>query len=221
VRVAIADDSALFREGLSMLLTAAGVTVVAEARTAPELLAHLRRAQVDVAILDIRMPPTFTDEGLVCADRVRQLHPDVGVLVLSTYTQATYAVQLLARGHGGVGYLLKDRVDDVSGLLDALTRITAGESVIDPLIVQGLLARRRTVPVLTALTDRERQVLALMAEGRSNAGIGRALHLGAKTVEGHVGSIFRHLDLPGGDDQNRRVLAVLTFLRAGDATSLH
>lgn len=212
MRVALADDSALFRQGLTLLLGAAGVEVTAQARTGQELLARIDNHPPDVVILDIRMPPTFTDEGLQAAEIVRSRHPDVGILVLSTYTETPYAVRLLQACQGKVGYLLKDRVDDAAALLDALTRITAGESVIDPEIVTRLVARPRRSP-LSELTDRERDVLRLMAEGRSNAGIGQALFLSPKTIETHVASVFGKLNLPPASDDNRRVLAVLTWLR--------
>jgi DNA-binding NarL/FixJ family response regulator len=215
MQVALADDSALFRNGLAALLTSAGVTVELQARTGQELLARLSRAAlVDVALLDIRMPPTFTDEGLVAALAVRERHPDIGVLVLSTYAETAYAARLLESGTGGVGYLLKDRVDDVTTLLDALDRISAGETVVDPDIVRRLLARQRVGRLLDKLTEREREVLEHMALGRSNAGIARQLHLGVKTVERHIANILQRLDIVDASDDNRRVLAVLTWLRA-------
>jgi DNA-binding NarL/FixJ family response regulator len=213
VRVAIADDSALFREGLRLMLTAAGIDVTVQARTGTELLARIYRDPPDVAMLDIRMPPTFTDEGLVAAQQLRAAHPAIGVLVLSTYAEISYAVKLLSEGQAGLGYLLKDRVDDVSTLCDALERVARQETVIDPDIVRRLFARRRATNTLQKLTQRERQVLQLMAEGRSNAGIARQLHLGTKVVEAHIAAIFRRLDLHGSSDDNRRVLAVLSWLR--------
>jgi DNA-binding NarL/FixJ family response regulator len=213
LRVAIADDSALFREGLRLMLTAAGIAVCVQARTGAELMARIRHAPPGVAILDIRMPPTFTDEGLVTAQQLRAAHPEVGVLILSTYAETAYAVRLLGRGDAGVGYLLKDRVDDVATLCDAVERVARQETVIDPDIVRRLFLRRRTTSELSALTDREREVLHLMAEGRSNAGIARQLHLSTKVIESHIAAIFRRLDLYGSPDDNRRVLAVLTFLR--------
>lgn len=215
MQVALADDSALFRNGLAALLTSAGVTVELQARTGHELLARLpKTALVDVALLDIRMPPTFTDEGLVAALAVRERHPDIGVLVLSTYAETAYAARLLESGTGGVGYLLKDRVDDVTTLLDALDRISAGETVVDPDIVRRLLARQRVGKLLDKLTEREREVLEHMALGRSNAGIARQLNLGVKTVERHIANILQRLDILDASDDNRRVLAVLTWLRA-------
>ena len=216
MRVALADDSALFRDGLAVLLRAAGAEVVLQARTGEELIGGLDDGLVDVAILDIRMPPTYTDEGLVAASRIREEFPGVGVLVLSTYAETAYAVALLSTSTGGTGYLLKDRVDDVASLLDALERIAAGETVVDPDIVRRLLSRRRNTAVIDRLADRERDVLELMAQGRSNAGIAHALYLSTKTVEKHIANVFTHLDLVGGTDDNRRVLAVLTWLRNTD-----
>jgi DNA-binding NarL/FixJ family response regulator len=213
MRVALADDSALFRDGLALLLNRAGIEVVIQARTGDELLARLRVEEPDVAIVDIRMPPTFTNEGLEAAQLIRERYPSVGVLVLSTYAETAYAVQLLASGQAAIGYLLKDRVDDVATLRDALSRIAQGETVIDPDIVRRLVSRQRSNDVLGGLSSRERQVLELMAEGRSNAGIARHLHLGTKTVEGYIASLFRHLDIPESSDDNRRVLVVLTWLR--------
>jgi DNA-binding NarL/FixJ family response regulator len=214
VRVAVADDSALFREGLVMLLRAAGIEVSAQAGTAEEILAHVATDPPEVVILDIRMPPTFTDEGLVAAERIRRTYPHVGVLVLSTYAETPYAVRLLGDGVGGAGYLLKDRVDDTAALHDALRRIAAGRLVLDEEIVTRLLAHRRRASVLESLTDRERAVLRHMAEGRSNQGIGALLQLAPKTVENHVANILAKLDMPASADDNRRVLAVLAWLRA-------
>jgi len=214
MRVALADDSALFRRGLAMLLSAAGVEVVAEARTGVELVERVAVDPPDVVVLDIRMPPTFTDEGLATAEQLRTRHPGIGVLVLSTYAETPYAVRLLGSDSRGLGYLLKDRVDNAETLRDALVRLIAGESVIDPEIIARLLARQRTASTLRQLTGRERDVLRLMAEGRSNAGIGQKLCLSPKTVESHVASLFTKLRLPAAADDNRRVLAVLTWLRA-------
>ena len=212
MRVAVADDSALFREGLVALLEAAGVEVTVQAKTGDELLARISCDVPDVAILDIRMPPTFTDEGLVCAERIRRAHPGVAVLVLSTYTETAYAMRLLANGSEGVGYLLKDRVDSARTLVDALGRLTAGESVIDPGIVNRLLAKPG-VSVLARLSDRERLVLGLIAEGRSTVAISNQLQVSPKTVETQIASIFTKLDLPSAANTNRRVLAALTWLR--------
>lgn len=215
MRIALCDDSTLFREGLAGLLVASGVEVVLYTRDGEELLARLDPTDPpDVAILDIRMPPTFTDEGLVCALAVRQHFPGVGVLVLSTYAETAYAAQLLEAAAGGIGYLLKDRVDDVGTLLDALHRIDHGETVVDPDIVRRLLERRRRSSVLEGLTTREHQILEQMAQGRSNAGIARQLHLGIKTVERHIANLLAALGINGDSDDNRRVLAVLTWLRS-------
>lgn len=214
MRVALADDSTLFRTGLAMMLAAAGIEVVAQVDNGNALLAAVAAETPDAVILDIRMPPTFTDEGLVVADQLRLRHPGVGILVLSTYAQTSYAIRLLGDGMPGRGYLLKDRVDDVTTLRDALRRITAGESVVDTEIVSRLLGRQQRVRELERLSEREREVMRLMAEGRSNNGISQQLHLTAKTVESHVSAVFLKLGLHPTPDQNRRVLAVLAWLRA-------
>jgi DNA-binding NarL/FixJ family response regulator len=219
VRVALADDSALFRRGLAALMTTAGFDVVAEARNGDELLALIATDVPDAVVLDIRMPPTFTNEGLVTAERIRAAHAEVGVLLLSTYAQADYATRLLDVLVDRVGYLLKDRVDDVRTLGEALDRITHGESVVDPEIVMRLLRRHRRSHVIDRLTPRERDVLRLMAEGRSNAGIGRELYLSSKTVEAHAAGVFVKLGLEAESATNRRVLAVLTWLRASGEPS--
>lgn len=200
------------------MLTAARIEVTVQARTGDELLTYIRSDPPDVAVLDIRMPPTYTDEGLVTAHRIRELYPDTGVLVLSTYAETGYAIQLLNGGQHGVGYLLKDHVDDVATLCDALERVAAAGTVVDPLIVRRLLDRRRTSDVLSTLTAREQEVLGLMAEGRSNAGIARHLRLSTKAVEGNIAAIFRRLDLHGSSDDNRRVLAVLSWMRSEGIT---
>jgi DNA-binding NarL/FixJ family response regulator len=215
VRVALADDSALFRQGLARLLADAGVEVIAEASSGAELITRVSASPPDVAVLDIRMPPTFTDEGLVTAEQLRRQHPGVGVLLLSTYAETPCAVRLLAGGSARAGYLLKDRVDDTRALREALIRITEGGCPIDPDIVARLLSPQRTASRLDRLTDRERDVLRLMAEGRSNLGIAQQLYLGQKTVEAHAAAIFTKLGLPVTADDNRRVLAVLTWLRDG------
>jgi DNA-binding NarL/FixJ family response regulator len=219
MRVVICDDSALFRRGLALLLGHVGVEVVAEARDAAEIRARLdgdlHGDKVDVAILDIRMPPTFTDEGLTAAIELRERFPGLGVLVLSTYAEGTYAARLLEASPRGVGYLLKDRVDDASALRDALERVASGGVAIDPEIVSMLFQRQHQETVLHRLTDREREVLALMAEGRSNAAIARTLFLGTKTVEAHIAAVLTKLGLSPAPDDNRRVLAVLTWLRMG------
>ncbi|SNQ47223.1 Two component transcriptional regulator, LuxR family [Frankia canadensis] len=214
MRVAIADDSALFREGLAMLLASSGAEVVAQAATADELVSGLDRSRPDAVIMDIRMPPTYTDEGLVAAERIRARHRGVAVLVLSTYAETPYALRLLGGGGGGLGYLLKDRVDDVAALQDALRRVVEGRLVLDEEIVAGLLAHRRHADELARLTPRERSVLGHMAEGRSNQGIGSRLHLAPKTVENHIAGVFAKLGMPASGDDNRRVLAVLAWLRA-------
>ena len=213
MRIALADDSALFREGLATLLRASGVEVVAQAASGAELLEAVAGDPPDAVVLDLRMPPTFTDEGLVTAEELRSRFPDVGVLVLSTYAEIAYAARLLAAGTGHVGYLLKDRVEDSGALRDALARIVAGGSVVDADIVRRLLGRQRTSTAVDQLTARERDVLRLMAEGRSNQSIGKELYLSAKTVETHIAQVFAKLGLPPSSHDNRRVLAVLTWLR--------
>jgi DNA-binding NarL/FixJ family response regulator len=199
---------------LALLLDDHGVDVTAQLATGDQLLAAIRADPPDAAIVDIRMPPTFTDEGLVLADRIRELHPPVAVLVLSTYAETPYAIRLLQGGGRGVGYLLKDRVADASALIGALQRITAGEAVIDADLVATLVAQQHRAKQLDPLTTRERDILRLLAEGRSNAGIGKILHLSPKTVEPHVASVFLKLGLSSDADDNRRVLAVLAWLRA-------
>ena len=215
MRVVIADDSMLIREGLARLLTDAGVEVVGTAETAPELLRRVDAVVPDVAIVDIKMPPTHTDEGIVAAHQIRRDHPSVGVLVLSSYLESTYAMQLLADVPERVGYLLKDRVSDVSVLADALQRIVDGDCVVDPTIVARLMVRPRQRNPLDDLTEREREVLGLMAEGRTNSAIGKALFLSAKTVETHVRLVFQKLGLEQSAADHRRVLAVLALLRSG------
>jgi DNA-binding NarL/FixJ family response regulator len=214
MRVAIADDSSLFRGGLKLLLGQVGVEVCLEVGTGQQLLAGVPTERPDVAIVDVRMPPTFTHEGLETAEALRDLHPEIGVLILSTYTEIAYASQLFNQGASGRGYMLKDRVDDVSTLRDALVRLAAGESVMDGTIVESLIERSRRRDALSDLTSREREVLHGMAEGRSNAGIAAVLNLSSKTVENYTASIFAKLDIPAGTDDNRRVLAVLSWLRA-------
>ncbi|MFG6201563.1 LuxR C-terminal-related transcriptional regulator [Nonomuraea sp. JJY05] len=213
MRVVICDDSALFRRGLALLLGAVGVEVAAQARDVTELWAELGAHQVDAAILDVRMPPTFTDEGLAAAIEVRERYPELGVLVLSTYAEGAYAARLLDASPRGVGYLLKDRVDDAAALRSALERVASGGAVVDPEIVGILLRQRHEETTLSRLTDRERDVLRLMAEGRSNAAIARTLFLGTKTVEAHIAAVLTKLGLSPAAEDNRRVLAVLTWLR--------
>jgi DNA-binding NarL/FixJ family response regulator len=214
MRVVVADDSMLIREGLTTLLRQAGVTVVGKASNADELLRSVALSHPDVAVVDVRMPPGHSDEGVVAAERIRDEHPNVGVLLLSHYVDSRYAARLLAEHPGRLGYLLKERVSDMAVLIDALERIADGECVIDPTIVAGLVKRPRPAQALAVLSNRERQVLALMAEGHSNQGIAEQLVLSGKTVESHVRQIFAKLDLPDTSDQHRRVLAVLRFLRS-------
>ena len=214
MRVVVADDALLTREGIVHLLREAGIDVVAEAENAEQLLAHVRRARPDAAVVDIRMPPTHTDEGLVAAQRIRAEHPDVAVLLLSQYVDPQYAMRLLEEHPERVGYLLKDRVFDVAVLVDALRRLGDGETVVDPTIVSLLFGRRRRTDPLGKLTEREREVLALLAEGLSNKAVGSRLFITEATVEAHVKSIFLKLGLTVDPDAHRRVLAVLTYLRA-------
>jgi DNA-binding NarL/FixJ family response regulator len=213
VRIAIADDHVLLREGLARLLAEARMNVVLQAADAQALLAGIPRSQPDVVIVDIRLPPTFTNEGLQAADAIREQHPEVGVLVLSQYLEAAYALRLLEAFPGRIGYLLKDRVSQVSLLTDAIERVAAGECVVDPTIISRLVGRPGMAAPLGALTPRERDVLGLMAEGRSNRAIAGRLYLSEKTVEGNVKRIFDKLNLTAASGDNRRVLAVLAFLR--------
>jgi DNA-binding NarL/FixJ family response regulator len=217
MRLVVADDSMLLREGLARLLADAGFVVVGMAEDAPGLMRHVELTRPDVAIVDIKMPPTHTDEGIAAAQKIRTAHPQVGVLVLSQYLESRYAMRLLEHAPDKVGYLLKDRVSDIAVLADALKRVDEGECVIDPTIVSRLLKRPRKLGPLDELTKRERDVLALMAEGRSNGAIGHTLFLSPKTVEANVGQIFRKLELQQSPDDHRRVVAVLTYLRAGPA----
>ena len=213
MRVIVADDEVLLREGLARLLAEAGFEVAGQARDAAELLRLVERRLPDVVVVDIKMPPTHTDEGLVAAAQIGERHPETGVLVLSHYLEPRYAMRLLEEHPQGVGYLLKHRVSDIAVLTDALNRIAEGECVIDPTIVAQLVARRRAGP-LEQLTQREREVLALMAEGHSNEAIGQRLFLSPRTVETHVRQIFLKLDLRETPAYHRRVVAVLTFLRS-------
>ena len=214
MRVVVADDSVLFREGLAQLLEGSGFEVVGRAGDRKQVLASVLAQRPDMVITDIRMPPTHTTEGLEAAVEIRQRLPQVAVLLLSHYVETTHAVRLLERGAGGVGYLLKDRVADVREFIDAVRRVGAGGSAIDPEVVSELVVRRRRRDLVGELTEREREVLRLMAEGRSNSAIGAAMHLSQKTVEGHVRNIFTKLQLEPADDDHRRVLAVVTYLRA-------
>ena len=213
MRVAIADDHVLLREGLARLLAEAQMDVVLQAPDAERLLTGLARARPDVAVIDIRLPPTFTDEGLRAADAIREAHPEIAVVILSQYLETAYALRLLERFPGGIGYLLKDRVSQVAVLTDAIGRVAAGECVIDPTIISRLVGKPELAPSLGGLTAREREVLALMAEGRSNRAIAGRLFLSEKTVEGNVRRIFDKLALTETPDDNRRVLAVLAYLR--------
>jgi len=214
MRAVIADDEALLREGLARLLADAGVDVVGDAGNADGLLRLVERARPDVAIVDIKMPPTHTDEGLIAAQEIRSTHPEVGVLVLSHYLESHYAMRLLEEHPQRSGYLLKERVKDVSVLVDALERIGEGECVLDPTIVARLVGRPREQSPLDELTAREREVLALIAEGHSNDGICRKLFLSPKTVETHVRHILLKLGIGETQDYHRRVLAVLAYLRS-------
>jgi DNA-binding NarL/FixJ family response regulator len=213
VRVIVADDEVLLREGLARLLAEAGFEVAGKAGDATELLGLVDRRRPDLVIVDIKMPPTHTDEGLAAAAQIGARHPDIGVLVLSHYLEPRYAMRVLEEHPARVGYLLKDRVSDVAVLADALHRIAEGECVVDPTIVARLVARRRAGP-LQELTEREREVLALMAEGHSNEAIGERLFLSQRTVETHIRQIFLKLGLRETPAYHRRVVAVLTYLRS-------
>lgn len=213
MRVALADDSVLMREGIARLLSESGFKVNSSASDAQELLTQIRVDPPDVAILDIRMPPTFTDEGLRAAHIIRAELPDVAVLLLSQYVETDFALELISAGAGKLGYLLKDRVSNIQEFTDAVRRVGAGGSVIDPEVVSRLVGRARRDNPLDALTERERDVLGLMAEGRSNQAISHSLNLSAKSIEGHVRNIFTKLNLMTTPDDHRRVLAVLTYLR--------
>jgi DNA-binding NarL/FixJ family response regulator len=214
VRVILAEDSPLLREGLARLLGEAGIEVTQAVADGLSLRAAVDAEPPDVAITDIRMPPTFTDEGLTAALDIRRDHPEVAVLVLSQYLEPAYAERLLDAGTERVGYLLKDRVGDVSVLSEAIERVARGESVVDPEVIRTLVSRRRRDDPLQHLTERELEVLAGMAEGLSNGGIADRIHLSPKTVETHVGRIMTKLDLAESRTENRRVLAVLRYLRA-------
>jgi DNA-binding NarL/FixJ family response regulator len=213
MRVAIAEDAVLLREGLSRLLDEAGFDVVGQCADAEELLCRVRSDPVDAVIIDIRLPPTHSDEGLRAALEIRADHPTVGVLVLSQYLEVGLAMKLLADSAEGVGYLLKDRIADVDDFLSAVRRVADGGSALDPVIVSTLLSRRREDDPLERLTPREQEVLVLMAGGSSNQGIADALVITLRAVEKYVSSIFGKLGLPSTGSESRRVLAVLAFLR--------
>jgi DNA-binding NarL/FixJ family response regulator len=216
LRVVIAEDSVLLREGLSRLLEESGFEVAAQAGDAEDLMRKVGAHRPDVAVVDVRMPPSHTDEGLQAARRIRSEHPGTGVLVLSQYVEEAYALELLSDSTERTGYLLKDRVSDVETFTDAVRRVAGGGSALDPEVVALLLGRRRRHDPLESLTAREREVLALMAEGRSNAAIAESLVVTERAVEKHVTSIFSKLDLPPTVEDHRRVLAVLAYLRAHD-----
>ncbi len=214
MRIVIAEDDALLREGLTHLLRAEGMEVIAAVDNPEDLLASLEADRPDVALVDVRMPPTFRDEGLRAAVQARKQWPGLAVLVLSAHVEESYATELLADGAGGVGYLLKERVGKVADFLDALQRVAAGGTALDPEVVTQLLVRRRADDPLQRLTPREREVLGLMAEGHSNATIGGLLVISDGAVHKHIGNIFTKLGLPTTDAGHRRVLAVLAYLKA-------
>jgi DNA-binding NarL/FixJ family response regulator len=213
-RAVVADDAVLFREGLARLLAEAGIDVVGQAGDLPDLLARLAALRPDLVVTDIRMPPTHSTEGLQAAEFVRREHPGTAVIVLSQYVEPHYAMTLLGGAHPGVGYLLKDRMTDLDELADAVQRVLAGRTVLDPAVVTELLRRSAARDPLADLSAREREVLGLMAQGRSNRAIAGLLQLTGKTVESHVRSIFLKLDLQPTDDDHRRVRAVLAHLGA-------
>jgi DNA-binding NarL/FixJ family response regulator len=217
-RVVIADDSVLLREGIARLLEESGFDVVAQAGDGDDLLRKVGAHKPDIAVVDVRMPPTHTDEGLRAARRIRAEHPGTAVLVLSQYVEEAYALDLLSESSERTGYLLKDRVADVATFTDAVRRVASGGSALDPEVVALLLGRRRRADPLAVLTPREHEVLGLMAEGRSNSAMAAALVVTERAVEKHVTAIFSKLDLPPAVDDHRRVLAVLMFLRAAPAT---
>ncbi len=214
MRVVIGDDSVLLREGIARILEEADFEVVGQAGSSDELLLKVRSYSPDVAVVDIRMPPTQTDEGLQAAKEIRERHPDVGVLLLSQYVEAGYALELLQENAAGVGYLLKDRVSDMKEFADAVRRVGEGGSALDPEVVSRLVSRKRHDDPIGQLTPREREVLELMAEGRSNQAIAERLFVTPRAVEKHVTSIFAKLSLTESAEDHRRVLAVLKFLNA-------
>jgi DNA-binding NarL/FixJ family response regulator len=219
VRVVIVEDHALLREGMVALLSEHDIEVVAQADDGPGLLRIVEAHQPDLAICDVRLPPTFTDEGIRAALQARQRHPELAVLVLSQYVEPAYTAELLGEGEGGIGYLLKERVSEVRTFVEAVRRVAAGGTALDREVVSTLMSDRRgassaAVEAIEALTARERETLQLLAQGRSNAAIARELVVTLGAVEKHISSIFAKLDLPATDDDHRRVLAVLAFLRA-------
>lgn len=214
LRVVVCDDSGIFREGLTLLLEAGGVTVVGSVDTVPRLMDCVSAQRPDLAVVDIRLPPTHTTEGLGAALDLHAQHPGLGILVLSTYVEAPWVLTLLDAFDAGIGYLLKDRVENVDALTGALRRVAAGGIAMDPEVITSMIAARRRGTVLDRLTEREMEVLQLLAEGRSNAGIAASLSVAVKTVEGHVASVFRALDLEAVEADNRRVKAALVFLAA-------
>jgi DNA-binding NarL/FixJ family response regulator len=214
VRIVIADDSILVREGIATLLGRAGIDVAAQASDAEELLRDVEAHRPDVAIVDIRMPPSFTDEGLRAAHAIRSRHPRIGIVILSQHVEVGTAAQILAERPEGLGYLLKDRVTDIDDFVGSLRRVAAGGSALDPEIVSRLLASTHDDGPVGSLSAREREVLALVAEGRSNKGIGDRLAISERAVQKHVTATFVKLALPAGEDDNRRILAVLAYLRA-------
>ena len=214
MRVVIAEDSVLLREGVARILTGAGLEVVGLCEDADDLLLKVRSYSPDVCVVDIRMPPTHTDEGLRAAIAIRESHPEVGVMVLSQYVELGLALKLLADSAEGVGYLLKDRISDVAEFVDAVRRVAAGGSAIDPTIVSTLLGRRRADDPIAELTPREREVLTLMAEGLSNQGVADRMVITLRAAEKYVSSVFTKLGLPSGASDSRRVLAVLLYLRS-------
>ena len=213
MQVVIADDAALVREGIAHLLVENGLEVVGQVGDADALLTCVRDRHPDVALVDIRMPPNYTDEGLLAARVIRARHPDTAVLVLSQHLELAYALRLVEERPEGLGYLLKERVGRVEQLLDAIQRVAAGECVVDRAVVDELLSRHRRVDPIAELTPREREILALMAEGRSNRGICQTLWLSPKTVETHIRAVFTKLGIVEASEDNRRVLAVLTYMR--------
>lgn len=214
LRAVVCDDSGIFREGLTLLLEAGGVTVAGSVDTVPRLMDCVAAQRPDLAIIDIRLPPTHTTEGLSAALDLHAQHPRLGILVLSTYVEAPWVLTLLDAFDAGIGYLLKDRVENVHALTGALRRVAAGGIAMDPEVITSMIAARRRGSVLDRLTERELEVLHLLAEGRSNAGIAASLSVAVKTVEGHVASVFRALDLEAVEADNRRVKAALVFLAA-------